>query len=85
VSQVLYTFSSSHTAMEAELLFEEVGHPCRLIPLPSMISAGCGLALLCPAASRGAVAGLLRQHQLQTEGLYAGAGKVWEEMRDDLP
>ena len=85
MSQVLYTFSSSHTAMEAELLCEEEGHPCRLIPLPSILSAGCGLALLCPAASRGMVAGLLRQHHLMTEGLYQGAGKVWEEVLGDLP
>ncbi|NLX83158.1 MAG: DUF3343 domain-containing protein [Clostridiales bacterium] len=84
MSQLLYTFSSSHTAMEAELLCEDAGHPCRLIPLPSMISAGCGLALLCPDAYGAAVNHLLTTHRLHLEGLYQGGGKTWEKVCHDL-
>ena len=45
--RTLITFHSSHAAMEAELLGEEAGFSCRLVPLPPDISAGCGLVLMC--------------------------------------
>ncbi len=38
------TFNSSHSAMEGERTLEKFV-PCRLIPIPTELSAGCGMVL----------------------------------------
>lgn len=42
--QLVVTFATTTAAMEMERKAEEEQIPGRLIPLPSEISAGCGLA-----------------------------------------
>lgn len=41
---IIITFLSTHDAMAMESTAHERGIPGRLIPLPSQISAGCGMA-----------------------------------------
>lgn len=40
----IVTFRSTFDAMEAERLCQEAGVPGRIIPLPTQLSADCGLA-----------------------------------------
>lgn len=77
MSKSLFTFASSHMAMEAELLCEDNALPCRLIPLPSRISAGCGLALLCSEDLMERVKTMLSATGVHVEGVYLGEGKNW--------
>ena len=46
--KTILSFVSTHDAMEMEEKCREEGMPGRIIPLPSAISAGCGLAWACP-------------------------------------
>ena len=41
---LVIAFSSTEQALAAEALFTNSGLPGRMIPIPSQISAGCGLA-----------------------------------------
>ncbi len=42
--KAIITFSTTTYALEAERLCKKEGLPGRLIPVPSVISAGCGMA-----------------------------------------
>ena len=42
--RVVYSFSTTSEAMKAEKIFLSNGAPGGIIPLPSKIAAGCGLA-----------------------------------------
>lgn len=41
---LVIAFSSTEQALAAEAMFTQSGLPGRMIPIPSQISAGCGLA-----------------------------------------
>ena len=41
---LVVTFDTTSQAMAAESLFQAAGLPGRMIPIPSQITAGCGLA-----------------------------------------
>lgn len=41
---LVITFSETADAMAAERLFERLRIPGRIIPIPSQLSAGCGLS-----------------------------------------
>lgn len=79
MSRLLVTFSSSHVAMETELLLEEAGLPVRLIPLPPQVHAGCGLALLCDLDLMDTVLSLMEENRLPHEGLYTGRPGEWSK------
>lgn len=40
----MITFSETADAMAAEQLFQKIGMPGRIIPIPRQLSAGCGLS-----------------------------------------
>lgn len=77
MTQALFTFASAHVAMEAELDCEEAGLPCRLIPLPASLSAGCGLALLCPQETQAAAFRLMARGRIPVEAVYLGDKNSW--------
>lgn len=41
----LITFDSTHVAMSSEAFFKEKQVKAKLVPLPSVVSSGCGFAL----------------------------------------
>ena len=74
-------FDSTHAAMEADALLRDVDHA--LIPTPSKISAGCGIALRFSAegddAARSKMAGVFASQQefrLYREAKEGGAERV---------
>lgn len=77
MSRGLITFSSSHTAMEAELLCEDSSLQVRLIPLPVSIHAGCGLALLHPMEVQLRLLALLASQNISYENVYREEGTGW--------
>lgn len=60
MTMVLFTFASTHLAMEAELLVTKT-FKARLVPLPPKISAGCGLALRCEEKDAPLIEALLKK------------------------
>ena len=79
MAMVLFTFASTHLAMEAELLVEGT-FAARLIPLPPQISAGCGLSLRCEEKDAAAIGALLEKHA-PYDGVYLRQGEdyvPWE-------
>lgn len=73
----LIAFPSSHAAMEAELLAEDEGIACRLIPLPPDIHAGCGLVLRCEQSVSEDIIALLDAHHVALDGVYDEAEGAW--------
>lgn len=66
---LFFSFSSASGAMEAEALCAEAGVPGRLVPTPREITAGCGLAWMCPPEHRQTVLRFFREKGLEYEGL----------------
>lgn len=64
------TFASSSDAMAVEAAAREQGLPGRMIPVPSEISAGCGLAWCVPAEQREQLVRALEAGGLAYEGLH---------------
>ena len=56
---LVVTFDTTSQAMAAEALFQAVGLLGRMIPIPSQITAGCGLAWKALPEERDAVAAKL--------------------------
>lgn len=77
MSRLLITFPGSAAAMEAELLAEDRGLAVRLIPLPTILSAGCGLALLADLALQADVCSLLAEKNIPYEGIFHQEGQLW--------
>lgn len=77
MSRLLVTFPGSSAAMEAELLAEDRGLAVRLIPLPTTLSAGCGLALLADLHLQADVCSLLAEKHIPFEGIFHQQGQQW--------
>lgn len=68
--QLLITFSTTMAAMELEQRAAQRGIAGRLIPLPSEISAGCGLAWKCELTMRREMLDFMQTENLHWEMLY---------------
>ncbi len=62
-------FATTTDAMAFEAKAASLGLPGRMIPLPSAISAGCGLAWCAPIQECDTIAQALAQHQVAYEGI----------------
>lgn len=67
---VVLTFPSTQTAMAFEDAARDYSFPGRIIPVPSAISAGCGLAWCAPAAERETLLTLCHSYNLSYEGIH---------------
>lgn len=65
--QLLITFSSTVQAMSMETQAHAAGLPGRLIPVPTSITAGCGLAYKAPLESRTELLALVERAGLEPE------------------
>jgi hypothetical protein len=64
------TFPTTTCAMEAERLCKLKTLPGRLIPVPTSISAGCGMALSTSIDSADAIIALFNENNLTFEGIF---------------
>ncbi len=71
--QLIITFASTTAAMAFERAAKTQGIPGRLIPVPTVIKAGCGLAFCLEPAARTAAQQLLAEQGLAAEGIH----EIW--------
>lgn len=65
------TFRTTTGAMAMERACKAAGVPGRLIPVPRVITAGCGMCWAAPPATREAVEELVMEQHLDVDGIYA--------------
>lgn len=68
--KTVLTFASTADAMHMESTAAETSIPGRIIPVPSQISAGCGLAWCAETSQRQELLDALRAHSLAFEGVF---------------
>ncbi|MGL5676006.1 MAG: DUF3343 domain-containing protein [Cellulosilyticaceae bacterium] len=70
VMQCVVTFQTTTQAMAFEEVAKEAGFSGRLIPLPRVIGAGCGLAWREDPTKKEAIEELIAEHSLGYEKIY---------------
>lgn len=68
--KVVFTFATTTQAMKMEQCMKEEGAPGRLIPVPTQISAGCGMAWCAPVEEKERLVNLTGDRKIEVEGLY---------------
>lgn len=68
--QLVITFSTTTAAMAMEMRAQEMGISGRLIPLPSEISAGCGLSWKTKPEEKEKMLVFLEEEKLKWEAMY---------------
>ena len=68
--QLVITFSTTTAAMAIEKRAQEMGISGRLIPLPSEISAGCGLSWKTKPEEKEKMLVFLEEEKLKWEAMY---------------
>ena len=64
---LIITFRDTVMAIRMEKAMKEAGLPGRIIPLPSAISAGCGLCLMAPLEAREALQQEMEKQEITWE------------------
>ena len=67
---VILTFSTTTEAMAMESHAMHYGLPGRLIPVPTVIHAGCGMCWKAPIAVRAQILTSVEKAQLPYEGIF---------------
>lgn len=68
--RIVFTFPSTAAAMAMETSAKAQGLPGRLIPVPTSITAGCGLAWMAEPGEKETILTMLENSALQYEGSY---------------
>lgn len=66
----LIVFNSTHAAMSAEAFLKKKNLKVKLVPLPSVISTGCGFAIKVLSSELAGVVVWLKQSAFVWSGLY---------------
>ena len=68
--RTVLTFHTTTDAMAVEAYCEKNAVPGRLIPLPSILSAGCGMCWSAPDEAHGAALAAARAAGVEAAGVY---------------
>ena len=68
--QLVLTFNTTHDAISAEKYCKENGIDARLIPVPRIISASCGMALKAALSEDERLKAAVSEGQIRTSGTY---------------
>ena len=68
--RLVVTFHTTADAMAMEKACKEHNVPGRIIPVPRVISAGCGLAWCAELTDKDAVAAMMRQAGIEEEDMH---------------
>lgn len=68
--KLVVTFHTTADAMAMEKACKEHGVPGRIIPVPRVISAGCGLAWCAELNEREQIADIMKQVGIQEEDMH---------------
>lgn len=65
--KVIFTFGTTAEAIETERVCRERSAPGRLVPVPRVLSAGCGMAWCAPAETRDSLEILFTECNIEWE------------------
>lgn len=68
--KLVITFYTTTDAMAMERICKETGADGRLIPVPRVISAGCGLAWCASLSSEAALTALMQKSHISHQGIH---------------
>jgi len=68
--QIVLTFQCTTDAISAEKVCAENGSEGRLIPVPRVLSASCGMAWKAPLSEEENLENLIAKNLIRTEGKY---------------
>ncbi len=68
---LIFTFYSTHLALEFENLLENSGFNVKIIPVPRKISSSCGLAGKVESKNHKEIESICGKNDLEYEGVYA--------------
>lgn len=68
--ECLATFETTHMALLFEKACRGIGLPARIVPVPRLISASCGLACTYPCESEDSVKRLCAEKNIETAGFH---------------
>ena len=68
--RAVVAFRTTTDALAMEAYCGAHGVPGRLIPLPTIISAGCGMCWSAPAEAQADVVGAAKVAGIETDGIY---------------
>lgn len=81
----IITFANSHLVLKAEKTLELAQKKIRVIPLPSEISSGCGLCIMCDINKLDSMLTVLKKEDIAFKNLYKltknGLDKNIEEIK----
>ncbi len=66
----LITFANSHLVLKAEKSLESENMDIKVIPLPTEISAGCGLSIICDLDKISDSTNILDKNEIQYKKIY---------------
>lgn len=70
VKKLVIAFAATTQAMKMEACAKAAGAAGRIIPLPPVIDAGCGLAWCAPPDARSELMQLLQKEKIQAAGIH---------------
>ena len=68
--KTVVTFASMSDVMAMEARARELGIPGRIIPVPSEVNAGCGMAWCAEATQRAGLVAQMERHDIAYEGIF---------------
>ncbi|MCR5785596.1 MAG: DUF3343 domain-containing protein [Eubacterium sp.] len=68
--RVIITFEKTTNVIKAEMLCKEANMPGRVIPVPTAISAGCGLCFMTDPSNREMIVMFLKEKGIDYESIY---------------
>ncbi len=68
--KVLFTFPTTTQALSMDHHAKACGEAGRLIPVPSQVRAGCGMAWCAPIEDRGVLEGIISREGIEVEEIY---------------
>ncbi len=80
----LITFANSHLVLKAEKSLENENMDIKVIPLPSEISAGCGLSIMCDLDKISNNTEILDKNEIQYKKIYKVTKNGLQKTIDEL-
>jgi hypothetical protein len=85
VMRALFTFATVSAALDCELVFKELDVPCRIIPVPRVLSASCAYAVTAETGDPQGLCAALCQRGVEYAGLFRrgalpGKGESYESL-----
>lgn len=69
--KLVISFATTTDALEMEKICKDNGAGGRMIPVPRVISTGCGLAWAAEVSEKEELESLMEKYHLQAEGIHA--------------